>query len=146
MRYSGQSHNLVIAVPEKIRRDESLSALAEAFHRAHEAIYSFRESDDVVEIVTQRLSILGETPEISFPKIPRSAGAVTPIGRRTIFLEDRYVGADIFSRRSLGAGSSISGCAIVEENDLTLLVPSGWNVSADEHGILMIEREARNAA
>lgn len=146
MRYSGQSHNLVIAVSEKIRRDESLSGLAEAFHRAHEAIYSFRESDDVVEIVTQRLSILGETPEISFPKIPRSAGAVTPIGRRTIFLEDKYVGADIFSRRSLGAGSSISGCAIVEENDLTLLVPSGWNVSADEHGILMIEREARNAA
>jgi len=78
--------------------------------------------------------------------VPRSTNVVKPIGRRTIFFEDEYVEAEIFSRRSLGAGSSISGWAVVEEDDLTLLVPSGWNVSADEHGVLMIERGARNAA
>jgi len=146
MRYSGQSHNLVVAVPEEIRRAESIPGLAAAFHSAHAAIYDFRESDDDVEIVTQRLSVLGETPDVSFPKVARGASVANGSGARTVFYDNAYLEADIFSRRVFGAGTTAVGPAVIEDDDLTVWIPPSWGVRVDDRGILMIERSSSDAS
>ena len=68
MRYAGQSFSITTAIPEEVRDAQAIEGVLEAFHRAHELIYGFREQDTTVEAVTQRLSIIGHVPKLDLPR------------------------------------------------------------------------------
>jgi N-methylhydantoinase A len=143
MRYAGQAHNLMIAIPASVRGDKNLSGVAEAFHAAHEAIYGFRETDAAIEIVTQRLSIIGKVPEVEMPR--SGSTAEHKPSTRKAFCKGAWVDVSVHQRGQLTPDVVISGPAIIEQSDTTTWIPQNWQVKADAVGFLIIERSASDA-
>jgi N-methylhydantoinase A len=107
LRYRGQSHELAVesdsADPEELR---------EAFARAHERRYGYRDEGGEVELVTIRASVWGATPELRL----RGGG-----------------------ERGEEDGR-IEGPAVRALPEATLYVPPGWSGEVDEWGTVRLER------
>jgi N-methylhydantoinase A len=146
MRYSGQSFSITTFVPLEVRDSRSLAGLIAAFHHAHESIYGFHESDHAVEAVTQRLSIIGEVPKLSLPKLPLGNPNPRPRWQRPIYHQGAWIDSAIYRREDFGAQSSAAGPAVIEQDDTSLWVPPGWRVKANDHDILLVGKERKNAA
>jgi N-methylhydantoinase A len=143
MRYAGQSHNLMVSVSAATHDANDMSGVAAAFHTAHEAIYGFRESDQAIEVVTQRLSIIGKVPEVNLPRTAEpdagSKASQKPTTRK-VFQKNEWVTVSVHQRGAMTPGGLVSGPAIVEQSDTTTWIPQGWNVKSDQRGFLLIER------
>ncbi len=140
MQYAGQSFSLTVTIPEEVRRARDVSGVIQAFHRAHENIYGFREADHAVEAVTQRLSIIGEVPKAKHPLLPAQNAEPANRGKRKVFHRGEWVEAIIYRRDDLGAGASLVGPAVVEQDDTTTWIPPGWRLTTNEQGPLMVNR------
>lgn len=134
MRYAGQAYELRVELaPGAVAAD-----YAEAFHREHERIYGFRDTEAQVEIGTIRLAMIGAGQ-------PLTASAATGEGapvrtRRAIFHKGGWRDADVYDRATLGTGAVLSGPAVVEQPETTTVVLPGWTATVDDHGNLIIER------
>ena len=146
MRYAGQSFAITTPIPDDVRDAESIGGVVEAFHRAHEAIYGFREGDHAVEAVTQRLSIIGEVPKLGLPTLAAESTPLRPRSRRPVFHRDAWVDVAVYRREDFGAGSTMAGPAIVEQDDTCIWIPPGWSATANPNGLLLIDRAPHDAA
>jgi N-methylhydantoinase A len=140
MRYAGQSYSLSVPIPEAVREAADLDGLLAAFHEAHQAIYGFREGDQAVEAVTQRLSLIGEMPKAEQPALPAGPARPAARGERAVFHAGAWRQAAIFRREDFLAGSGAEGPAVIEQDDTTLWLPPGWRLAADASGLLRVER------
>ena len=73
LRYQGQEHTVNLPLPEHDLSAADLSALADAFNRAHAEQYGHR-MDDPVELVTLRLRAVGLLPRPSLPTVAAHSG------------------------------------------------------------------------
>jgi N-methylhydantoinase A len=126
LRYRGQSFEL--SIDESQAPDPAL--LAEAFARAHEVRYGYRDDSAAVELVNIRVSAWGPSPRLR-PRAADGAGA-SPSGTRIVFDGD-LVDATVF-RGELARGVALSGPALCALSEATLLVPPGWTGVVDAHG------------
>jgi N-methylhydantoinase A/oxoprolinase/acetone carboxylase beta subunit len=106
LRYRGQSYELPIE-----SKSVDPEVLREAFGRAHERRYGYRDDDGEVELVTIRVSVWGAAPELSL----RGAGEGE-------------------------SGERIEGPAVCPLPESTLYVPWGWSGQVDEWGTVRLER------
>ncbi|MFT4066522.1 hydantoinase/oxoprolinase family protein [Paraburkholderia sp.] len=136
MRYVGQAYELRVPL-----HDLTIDAdtIVEAFHREHERIYGFRDPDASIELGTARLAATGKTPDLPVPTLRSSDVPATPKGTRNIFQDGVWVEATVYDRAALAASQSISGPAIVEQPDTTVVIRSGWSARVDHAGNLHLE-------
>jgi N-methylhydantoinase A len=146
MQYAGQSYSLTVTVPGPVRDAKDIQGVIDAFHRAHEGIYGFREADHAVEAVTQRLSIIGEVPKVDLPELAEGTAAPAARSHRKAFHAGAWIDIAVHDRSDLGAGSTLAGPAVVEQDDTTLWLPPGWRLRADRFGLLNIDRNSDHAA
>jgi N-methylhydantoinase A len=137
MRYVGQSWELLVRMPDGI---DSMSAIEEAFHRAHERRYG-HATLDAVEIVNFRLSGVGTTPKPSRPRWSLT-GTLADARRaeRAVFVDGEYVTTPVYRRDRLPGGVPVVGPAVVEEMGSTTVVPPGWTATVGSWGELVLER------
>jgi N-methylhydantoinase A len=138
LRYRGQSFELPVEQDATADPD----SLREAFARAHELRYGYRDDSAEVELVNIRVSVWGPSPSLS----PLADTATVPA------LEDRPI---VFHGHSLQAavhrgelppGMPLQGPALCALPDSTLLVPPGWSGEVDRHGTVNLRRAARGGA
>jgi N-methylhydantoinase A len=132
LRYRGQSFELPVgAGPEP-----SIEDLREAFDAAHEERYGYRDPEQELELVTIRVSAT-----LSAPELPLAAetGAGAQSTRRRAILHGEEIEFEVL-RGSPEAGARISGPAIVELPEATLLVPPTWSGEADSAGTIVLTR------
>jgi N-methylhydantoinase A/oxoprolinase/acetone carboxylase beta subunit len=125
LRYAGQAHELTV------RGDD----LREAFEALHEERYGYRDPDAEVEVVTVRATRREAGPEVA---LSGGDGLVDETSRR-VFFDGQAVVARVV-RGEPGAGTSVSGPAVVELPEATVAVPPGWSGEWDEDGTLRLER------
>jgi N-methylhydantoinase A len=143
MRYSGQAFDLLVQLPDELRHAPDAAILTELFHRAHEKVYSFRDTSSSVEITTERLRVVGELPPVRLPRVS-SEGRVSQLSRtRSLFLDSSNITAAIYQRDDLQHGQTLLGPAIVEQEDTTTIILPGWSAAVDEIGNLLITRVPR---
>ncbi|MBH0238756.1 hydantoinase/oxoprolinase family protein [Methylobrevis albus] len=155
MRYRGQEH----AVATPYAPGESLAALLESFHAAHEKAYTFRLDDTPVELVTFHLAAELETPRVGLPDISAETTlAEAACGNRPLIGADgRLAPAPVYTRDLLPPGAEIAGPALIEEATTTTLVLAGQTARIDRYGLISIaeipsaenpgtERDDREAA
>jgi N-methylhydantoinase A len=118
-RYPGQSHELTI--------EEGAD-----FDEAHARRYGFR-LDVRPEIVTRRLVATVVRPRPSLQRRERSGPPASV--RRSVFLDGVWREVPVH-----GAGTPVSGPAIVELAESTCLVGPGWSGEPDAAGTLVLER------
>jgi N-methylhydantoinase A len=144
VRYPDQADELEVIVPEARRVGLDGPALAALFHAQHAALYGFAEAHSPVQVTAVRLGILGRVPPVDLPD-SAPAVSVAPAGTRSLRLGGRDIAAKLYARTDLGRGTHLSGPAIIEQADTTVLVLPGWQVAADAIGTLHLTRNGTDA-
>jgi N-methylhydantoinase A len=131
LRYRGQSFEL--SIEESERADPA--ALREAFARAHEARYGYRDDDAEIELVNMRASVWGDAP----PLCPvAAAGGEASTGSAPIVFGGETLTASVV-RGELAVGTHLSGPALYALPDATLLLPPGWSGTVDANGTCRLQ-------
>jgi len=148
MHYTGQGHEVEVAVPEGALDASSLAAITTSFEAAYRALYSRVPMGVPIEALNWRVVVSGPVPDITVsgakPGAPAS-GAAKPIPkatRKAYFPEARgYVDTPVYDRYALTPGSRFTGPAIIEERESTTVVAPGARVSVDARLTLILEGE-----
>jgi N-methylhydantoinase A len=131
LRYRGQSFELTVDAGDP---DE----LAARFHDAHEQRYGYRMEEEAVELVNVRVVATVAVDKPALTEDPAEGDGRA--GRRRASFEGEWVEVDVFDRTQMGAGSEVSGPALVELPEATCVVAAGWAGRIDEAGSLVLER------
>jgi N-methylhydantoinase A len=136
MRYGEQVFEIAVPLDGMAWESPTLAAdLEEAFHRAHEALYTYALRDQDVVLVNARVSAIGR-----LPPAPASvaAGGTFPAdakGTRRVFLGG-WTEVPVFDFAALAADQAVAGPAIVESDTTTVLLRSGDTGRFDARGWL----------
>ncbi|MBX6388188.1 MAG: hydantoinase/oxoprolinase family protein [Frankia sp.] len=136
-RYAGQSFELTVPA-------DDLAAVRERFEEAHAARYGHRSPERPVEVVALRLvaTVAGVAPALAAP--PADPAAAARRTRRDAWFPDGagWRPVEVVPRAALGPGEAVTGPAIVEFAEATLVVRPGWDGVVDHVGTLVLERRA----
>jgi N-methylhydantoinase A len=150
LRYFGQAFEVRVAAPDGPVTQAYAADVAERFHEEHRALYGYDFRGDPhqqVEWVNLRVTGIGPITRPHLLEIePRPAGdpGPTPKSTRPVCFdaEDGYVDTVVHWRPELRAGDRIAGPAIIEEFGSTVPVHPGFTLRVDDHGNLVITKEA----
>jgi N-methylhydantoinase A len=132
LRYVGQSYELTVPA-------EDVEAAVAGFHAEHDRAYGFSSEDEPVELVNLRLTAVGRIAKPQLPRLERNGG-VQPRHRRPVYFAEAgdFVECAVYDRYALGAGTELTGPAVVEELDSTTVVHPGFRAGVDEYGNLVL--------
>jgi N-methylhydantoinase A len=141
LRYKDQGFELDVPWAGGVD-DVALQALLDAFHDAHERVYSFALRDLPVEIVTLRVDAIGMLPAVRMHELPESgATSKAIVGKQKIAFADETLDVPVYERDRLGAGAHIAGPAVVTQLDATTLLLKGQSAEVDRFGSLIVREE-----
>jgi N-methylhydantoinase A len=146
MRYVGQHHEVSVEIPSAcVIEEKHLPVIAEAFHKAHEKLYTYSMPENPMEIMNLRITAVGAVDKTGL--FERRPGKADPSkarkGGRQAYFEDSggMVEVPVFDRDLLSPGNRIPGPAIIEERITTIVVHPGWDALVD--GFENVVMEAR---
>ncbi|MEM6622081.1 MAG: hydantoinase/oxoprolinase family protein [Pseudomonadota bacterium] len=140
-RYTRQSYELEVPVPDPPFDAATLPATAAAFHDRHDQTYGHAHRDEPVQLVNIRLSAIGRIPALRVRQEPPSDTPPPPQSRQVWFRGAGATQAQIFRREGLPAGFTAPGPAVIESLESTTLVRPGWTARVDADGFLHLERQ-----
>ena len=109
--------------------------LGELFAAEHERRYGYRDPEAEIELVTIRVALVEDGPEVR-PEAAR--GRLGRAGRRARF-GDRWLEARVL-RGEPGEGVTAEGPCVFELPEATLVLPPGWHAHSDRLGTIVAER------
>ncbi|MGZ4349377.1 MAG: hydantoinase/oxoprolinase family protein, partial [Solirubrobacteraceae bacterium] len=128
----GQAFELAVSAsltpePAELRR---------GFEELHEERYGYTDPDQELELVTLRVSAFMPGAEVS---LTQARGECTR-GRRRAVLDGEEQELDVL-RGTPEPGTEVTGPAVVELPESTLLVAPGWSGEVDETGTIHVRRD-----
>ena len=138
VRYRRQAYELTVPLADGPITREMLDALAALFHDRHRRTYGHANPNEAVQLVNLRLTASGRSPELI---LRQHGGVARPTRERSAwFAETGFVPCPVHWRDSLDAGASLTGPAIVEALDTTIVIPPGWTARVDDRGYIRMRR------
>jgi N-methylhydantoinase A len=128
MKYVDQVHECRVEIPVFEIDHSRLPEIEDAFHRRHEALYTYCERDNTPELINIEVNVYGRSPRISVPQAQTSGpgGPSAAAGRACYFREyGEYRLTPVYDPSRVAVGDSIEGPAIVEEETTTIVVFPG---------------------
>ena len=145
-RYLGQGFELELPVDGGKVGPTQIAELVERFHVAHKRRYGYESHDNPVEIVNLRVVVLGTLPKPQFAAASVD-GSADPsgaaMGTREVYFDGSLVSTAIYDRGRLTPGDVISGPAIIEQLDATMVVWPEQRARVDAYRNLMLEWSKR---
>jgi N-methylhydantoinase A len=142
MRYPLQNYEINVPLPAGKVDAAWLARARDAFHAAHERLYSYCDREEAVQLVNLRVAAVGRTDRPKprpLQRGPASAQAALKERRKVHFqASGRFVDAPIYERDRLRAGNRIAGPAVIEQADSTIIVPPSFVAVVDVHGRIVI--------
>jgi N-methylhydantoinase A len=140
LRYFGQQNELTITLDVDPRSHRDSSRIVHAFEAAYLKLYGVNPSHVSVELVTWRVTARG--PIIPFHRatlLPDRPGR--PRTSRMVHAWSEAEEVPVYDRKSLAAGQTIDGPAIIEERETTTALPPGWSATVDAVGCIQARKE-----
>ncbi|MGQ0651195.1 MAG: hydantoinase/oxoprolinase family protein [Betaproteobacteria bacterium] len=138
MRYPLQNYEINVPLPAGKVDAAWIARACQAFHVAHERLYSYCDREEAVQLVNLRVAAVGRTDRPKPRLLERgsaSAQAALKERRKVHFqASGRFVDAPVYERDRLRSGNRIAGPAVIEQADATILVPPSFNAVVDPHG------------
>ena len=139
LRYSIQKYELAVPVAEGKVEEADKATWRRLFDERHEQHYGSRAADQRVEIVNYHLTarVILPKPEVNElrPQGENPDGALK--GSRRAYFEG-WVECPLYDRERLGCGNRLTGPAIIEQPDSTVVVHPGQSLEVDRFGNLII--------
>ena len=141
MKYVDQVHECNVAIPNFEVTAESLPEIEDAFHRRHEALYTYCERDNVAELINVEVNVYGRSPEPGVPEAEAGeAAAPLPREERQAYFPEAggYRATPVYAGELLRTGQRVEGPAIVEEETTTIVVFPGLTLQVPAPDIFVM--------
>ena len=147
LRYLKQYHEVTVPVAREALAARDLAAIAAPFHAEHDRLYGYElcEEGTGLELINIRVCSVGRTDKPALPVL--EAGGRDPSaahkGRRRAFVPERgeLTDVDVWDGHALRADNELSGPALIERVDTTILVGASWRARVDAHGSILLEAD-----
>jgi N-methylhydantoinase A len=140
-RYSRQSYELVVPIARRPVDKTTLKEIAETFHDRHLQTYGHDNRDEPVQIVSVRLAAIGTIPPLAVRNTTARRGTDAVKSKRQLWFDETgAVIATIYDRRRMPSGQAVSGPAVIESLESTILIPPGWRANMNEDGFVLLKR------
>ncbi|MBT5810154.1 MAG: hydantoinase/oxoprolinase family protein, partial [Rhodospirillaceae bacterium] len=146
MRYQGQGHEIVVALPNRDLRADDTTMLKERYEAAYEALFSRIIPGADIEILTWAMTVSTETEAVAAldeaSPTPQNRTKPAPEGMRTVFDPEREAGIEVplYQRAALTPGMRISGPALITEDETSTFVAASFDASINAAGYIVLDR------
>ncbi|WP_416899141.1 MAG: hydantoinase/oxoprolinase family protein [Minwuia sp.] len=138
LRYLGQNYELEVPVNFETFNEETAAKAWNTYHEMHLARFGFNIPREVIEVITFKCTAVSAASTPELPTLPKSDGAPSPDGTRTVIFEDGAEETAVYQRGSLKDGDTLKGPALVEEPASVTVVKPGQSLSVDTWGNMSI--------
>jgi N-methylhydantoinase A len=141
MKYVDQVHECNVGIPNFDVTAERLADVEDAFHRRHEALYTYCERDNVAELINVEVNVYGRSPEPRAPEAePADARVPRPREERQAYFPEAggYRPTPVYAGEELRTGQRVEGPAIVEEETTTIVVFPGQTLEVPAPDIFVM--------
>ncbi|MBS7696700.1 MULTISPECIES: hydantoinase/oxoprolinase family protein [unclassified Chelatococcus] len=142
MRYAGQGHEIDVVLPDRPLTAASLLELREGFEERYRGLFGHVIPDHDIEFVDFAVRVQAARPSNFRPVEAPSFEhfSATPNERRTFFDPTTRSVADIpvYHRAALRAGATLSGPALVVEDETTTVVTRHFTATIDATGAIRL--------
>jgi len=140
-RYPRQSHELAVQVAARPFDHAALAEIAASFHDRHLHTYGHDNRSEPVQIISIRVAAIGATAPLAICDAVACSGTdAVKAKRRVWFRETGVIDAAIYDRKRMAAGLQVTGPAVIESLESTILVPPGWRAEMNEDGFVLLTR------
>ena len=140
MRYVGQAFEVPVKLTETDVRNISLALLQKRFAEAHHKIFEFSKPEgDPVEIISIRVGAGEKTRELAIEHDNEDINIDLKINKVDIVERGILSETTTLSRADL-TGRTVSGPVLVQDENSTIYVPSGWQVRLDDCYNIVLKR------
>jgi N-methylhydantoinase A len=143
LRYRGQAYELPISIPPSL--DEAAwENAAQRFHEEHKRRYGFEQPFIGVEVVTIRVSAIGNLPKMKLrqmEEVGRNSDQART-GMMSVYFSDQWVESGLYDRLLLHTGNEVVGPAIITQPDCTTVIAPGQTMKIDGFGNMIIKTGA----
>ena len=140
-RYRRQVHTIRIPVIGNLS-EAGLKIIAEDFHEEYERLYGIGTGlkEAGIELINYGVEVVGHTKKIDPQVIPLLKKNPIPRLKRQAYcnVQRKLIYTAVFEGDKLGAGSIITGPAIIEQPGTTVVILSGWQGDVDKFGNIHI--------
>ncbi|MEZ4498608.1 MAG: hydantoinase/oxoprolinase family protein [Thermomicrobiales bacterium] len=138
MRYLGQNYETEVPISPESITAAGLARAYDSFTRVHEEIYGYAIENEVIELVSFRVTASGKRASPRLAVLPESDTVPVRGMRDVYFRGEGYVPSQIVTRYLLQAGMTLEGPCVIEEPGSTTLVEPGTTVTVLDDGQLVI--------
>ena len=119
----------------------SLDDIRERFLATYAQLFERRITDVPIEAMSWRLAATAPVPnvELNFGGQPARRGDPRKGARQVYFPQTGFAPCAVYDRYSLTAGTHLSGPAVVEERESTIVVGPDARITVDKHLNLIVE-------
>jgi N-methylhydantoinase A len=139
LRYVGQSFELTVAIDDGNTSTIDKSEIRERFHASHETAYGYR-MDRAVELVNLRTTATIERESIS---VAYEGSDDPQTGTRQAYFDDAFHETPVYARERLCVDGTISGPAILEQNESTTVIPPSWTGNVRKDGTVVLTEDGQ---
>jgi N-methylhydantoinase A len=145
MRYAGQGHEIMVALPDRRLQAADVVTFRQAFEREYGRLFARHIPDAEIEIMSWMVLASSESePPARLAAAPPRAEP-PPAGERSIFdarLGRRQVVA-VFDRRALLPGTRLEGPALIVEEGTSTYVSPSFEVAVDAGEALVLSARSK---
>jgi N-methylhydantoinase A len=143
MRYLGQNYEHEVPIAADAITADRLIEAYKTFERMHEQQYGYAIENEVIELVSFRVTASGKRSVPRLSGAPERGSTPQRSNRPAQFREHGFLDTAIMLRYALEPGARFSGPAVIEEAGATTLVEPGMDVEVCLDGQLLITTNCR---
>jgi N-methylhydantoinase A len=150
LRYGRQAYELSVPARTGEITQGTLDELAQLFHEKHRQTYGHHNPDENIQMVNLRLSAIGRFESLAL-SYEATRGEDPRKGSRPVwFRQGSGQGGGqgsgrcdcaIYDCALLGPGDAITGPAVLEAVDTTIVIPPGWRAQMNTTGHILMEMD-----
>ena len=142
MRYVGQGHEIPVPLPVRVLVEADVAAIRAAYDTEYSRFFDRPVPGSDVEIMSYAVVVATIADETSAPSAPGAARAAVPVRHQLV--RDTVTGEEadwaIHDRAGLVPGATLSGPAIIAEDETSTLVGPGWTAAVNGFGYIELTR------
>lgn len=145
MRYHGQGHEIEVTLPAATDLDQAFGELAALFVAQYRRLYAFATLQSPLVVTNWKAEAFGPVPglESGYQIASADDGGAPEKGRRQAYFIDAggWVDTAVYDRYALTPGATVSGPALLEERESTVVLGPRERVVVDSQFNLVAELE-----